>query len=203
LDEDDLAYEKEQNAKKRKAALAEENPDVELDELGDTIESCLEHRWFEVDNGDGIENLKADGTRGEEQLGAGPPGGALAPSVFFTLNTLCMAFLYRRTGRLTYQNGGWFLARAGEEASAEQGGHLKFLVKWKGWSHFHNTWGSGQYLSSFNGYKKVQQYLKKWDEHVETYETWPEEEQEAYDLEQQVSLEQFSAVQSGLEQLGC
>ena len=70
-----MAYEKEQNAKKRKAALAEENPDVELDELGDTIESCLEHRWFEVDNGDGIENLKADGTRGEEQLGAGPPGG--------------------------------------------------------------------------------------------------------------------------------
>eukprot|EP01052_Picozoa_sp_SAG31_P018145 SAG31_NODE_1272_length_9064_cov_5.201004_7_plen_595_part_00 len=141
---DDEAYERIQNAKKRKAALATENPDFELEE-GDIIESVIEHRWFQEDHGDGIMHIDPDGTKGEDILGP--------------------------------------------ETRDENGGHLKFQVKWKGWSHFHNTWGSRQYLSQFNGFNKVATYLKKWDEHVEQYEEWPPEEQEAYDLEREMSLE--------------
>ena len=141
---DDEAYERIQNAKKRQAILATDNPDVELEE-GDIIENVIEHRWFQEDNGDGILNISPDGTRGEETLGL--------------------------------------------ETKDEGGGHLKFQVKWKGWSHFHNTWGSRKYLSEFKGYNRVANYLKKWDEHVEQYEEWPAEEQEAYDLEREMSLD--------------
>jgi chromodomain-helicase-DNA-binding protein 1 len=67
--------------------------------------------------------------------------------------------------------------------------HLMFLVKWKGWSHIHNTWNSMEDLSKYHGYKKLQTYLKKLDEQEEVYAMWPEEEQEAFDAERTMELE--------------
>ena len=67
--------------------------------------------------------------------------------------------------------------------------HLMFLVKWKGWSHIHNTWNSMEKLSEYHGYKKLLTYVKKLQEHEEIYAMWPEEEQEAYDAERQQEVE--------------
>lgn len=67
--------------------------------------------------------------------------------------------------------------------------HMMFLVKWKGWSHIHNTWNTMEELAKFHGYNKLKTYLKKLDDHNEIYAMWPEEEQEAYEAERTQELE--------------
>ena len=70
-----------------------------------------------------------------------------------------------------------------------QEGHLKFLVKWKGWAHIHNEWYSEAKLSEFNGYRKVQTYVKKMQDHDAMYRLWPEEEQEVWRAERMQAVE--------------
>jgi len=40
---------------------------------------------------------------------------------------------------------------------------MQYLIKWKGWSHMHNTWESEASLKEqkVNGIKKVENYIKK------------------------------------------
>jgi chromodomain-helicase-DNA-binding protein 1 len=39
--------------------------------------------------------------------------------------------------------------------------NVEFLIKWKDWSHLHNTWETFDYLKDFKGIKKVDNYMKK------------------------------------------
>lgn len=38
--------------------------------------------------------------------------------------------------------------------------NLRFLVKWQGYSHIHNTWETYEYLKRFKGFKRVENYIK-------------------------------------------
>jgi chromodomain-helicase-DNA-binding protein 1 len=37
---------------------------------------------------------------------------------------------------------------------------MEYLIKWKTWSHLHDTWESFDRLASFKGYRKVENYIK-------------------------------------------
>ncbi len=47
----------------------------------------------------------------------------------------------------------------------------QYLIKWKGWSHIHNTWESQQTLNDqkANGMKKVENFIKRQAELDEWY----------------------------------
>jgi chromodomain-helicase-DNA-binding protein 1 len=143
-DDDDLAFEREKQMKKRVAAAAVDNPDIALSQ-GDTIERVLHHQYWENDE-DNVPNCSTEGRRAAEILGC--------------------------------------------EVAPHLDGHLKFLVKWKGWSHCHNTWGSRASFAEFtNGGKAVQRYWRKWQESQQEYVMLPAEEQEAIDLSRAMELE--------------
>ena len=37
---------------------------------------------------------------------------------------------------------------------------MEFLIKWKGWSHLHDTWDTYNNLRTFKGFKKLENYIK-------------------------------------------
>lgn len=37
---------------------------------------------------------------------------------------------------------------------------MRFLVKWQGYSHIHDTWETFASLSAFKGFKRVENYIK-------------------------------------------
>jgi len=37
----------------------------------------------------------------------------------------------------------------------------EYYVKWKGWSHIHNSWNTSEYLKDFHGFKRVANYEKQ------------------------------------------
>jgi len=37
----------------------------------------------------------------------------------------------------------------------------EYLVKWKNYSHLHNTWNTYDFLKDFKGAKKLQNFLKR------------------------------------------
>lgn len=39
---------------------------------------------------------------------------------------------------------------------------MEFLIKWKAWSHLHDTWDTYEYLKSFKGFRKVENYVKSY-----------------------------------------
>lgn len=51
---------------------------------------------------------------------------------------------------------------AGFEKNKEPG-EIQYLIKWKGWSHIHNTWETEETLKQQNvrGMKKLDNYKKK------------------------------------------
>ncbi|KAI9033553.1 SNF2 family N-terminal domain-containing protein [Phycomyces nitens] len=68
--------------------------------------------------------------------------------------------------------------------------NMEFLVKWKKWSHLHDTWDSYEYLRNFKGAKKLLNYIKsnirdeiRFRNHPET--TKEEIEQHDINLERQ------------------
>ena len=50
--------------------------------------------------------------------------------------------------------------------ASDPGACLHYLIKWKGWSHFHNTWESEDTLieQKVKGMKKLENYKKRMDE---------------------------------------
>ena len=53
-----------------------------------------------------------------------------------------------------------------EYADDKNACETQYLIKWKNWSHIHNTWESEASLKEqkVNGLKKVENYIKKEDE---------------------------------------
>lgn len=47
---------------------------------------------------------------------------------------------------------------------------IQYLIKWKGWSHLHNTWETEKSLTDQNvkGMKKLSNFIKK-DEEIATW----------------------------------
>lgn len=143
-DADDIAFERAQALKKRVAAAAVDNPDIELTQ-GDIVEKVLHHQYWENDQ-DNVVNRSSNGATAEDVLG--------------------------------------------REVAPHLDGHLKFLVKWKGWSHCHNTWASHASLLEFqNGDKTVRRYWKNWEQQKQEFDMWPDEEQEAHTLSRTMELE--------------
>ncbi|CAD5210016.1 unnamed protein product [Bursaphelenchus xylophilus] len=77
---------------------------------------------------------------------------------------------------------------------------LQFLIKWQGWSHWHNTWESPKSLaaSGAKGSKKLDNYIKKMQE-VELWKRHADKEYiEVYDCEQEMNdelYEQYKVVE--------
>ncbi|KAI8987855.1 SNF2 family N-terminal domain-containing protein [Mycotypha africana] len=42
--------------------------------------------------------------------------------------------------------------------------NIEYLIKWKTWSHLHDTWDDYRFLSSFKGFRKVENYINKMHE---------------------------------------
>ncbi|KAI9246709.1 SNF2 family N-terminal domain-containing protein [Phascolomyces articulosus] len=38
--------------------------------------------------------------------------------------------------------------------------NMEFLIKWKSWSHLHDTWDTYEYLKSFKGFRKLENYIR-------------------------------------------
>ena len=53
-----------------------------------------------------------------------------------------------------------------EDFPSEEETSTHFLIKWKGWSHLHNTWESKDTLQQQNvkGMKKLENYMKRMEE---------------------------------------
>jgi chromodomain-helicase-DNA-binding protein 1 len=53
-----------------------------------------------------------------------------------------------------------------EDSPEAQETSRHYLIKWKGWSHLHNTWESKETLLQQNvkGIKKLENYIKRFEE---------------------------------------
>ncbi|SCZ89349.1 BZ3500_MvSof-1268-A1-R1_Chr9g10377 [Microbotryum saponariae] len=47
-----------------------------------------------------------------------------------------------------------------DDPKDEPSRNLRFLVKWQGYSHIHNTWETYEYLKRFKGFKRVENFIK-------------------------------------------
>lgn len=56
-----------------------------------------------------------------------------------------------------------FVAGDKEGSEEKDESEIQYLIKWKNWSHVHNTWESEASLKEqkVNGMKKVENYMKK------------------------------------------
>lgn len=61
--------------------------------------------------------------------------------------------------------------------------NMEFRIKWKNWSHIHDTWDSTSYLRSFKGYRKVENYIRTFVEEELYFRNHPETTKE--EIEQQ------------------
>lgn len=66
---------------------------------------------------------------------------------------------------------------------------MQFLIKWKGWSHLHNTYESEESLKELNakGIKKIENYVKKEDELNQWKDSATPEDIEYYDCQEEMS----------------
>ncbi|SAL99898.1 hypothetical protein, partial, partial [Absidia glauca] len=69
----------------------------------------------------------------------------------------------------------------GDERRPEN--NMEFRIKWKNWSHIHDTWDSTSYLRSFKGYRKVENYIRTFVEEELYFRNHPETTKE--EIEQQ------------------
>ncbi|KAI9320048.1 SNF2 family N-terminal domain-containing protein [Dichotomocladium elegans] len=60
--------------------------------------------------------------------------------------------------------------------------NMEYLIKWKSWSHLHDTWDNFVYLKSFKGFRKVENYIKTYAYEEIDLRQHPETTQE--DIEQ-------------------
>ncbi|XP_018909064.2 chromodomain-helicase-DNA-binding protein 1 [Bemisia tabaci] len=68
---------------------------------------------------------------------------------------------------------------------------VQYLIKWKGWSHIHNTWESDATLKDpkIKGYKKVENFLKREDEIAMWRKHTTPEDYEYYECQQELQQE--------------
>ncbi|XP_019466390.1 chromodomain-helicase-DNA-binding protein 1-like, partial [Meleagris gallopavo] len=74
----------------------------------------------------------------------------------------------------------------GFEKSKEPG-EIQYLIKWKGWSHIHNTWETEETLKQQNvkGMKKLDNYKKKCQETKRWLKNASPEDVEYYNCQQE------------------
>ncbi|KAI9594623.1 SNF2 family N-terminal domain-containing protein [Syncephalis fuscata] len=78
---------------------------------------------------------------------------------------------------------------------------LQFLVKWKGWSHLHDTWDAYNDLRGFKGFKRVDNFIRQvvaYDQAIRADPTTTREEIEQHDINVEIeraALEDYKTVE--------
>eukprot|EP01102_Stenamoeba_stenopodia_P021773 TRINITY_DN886_c0_g2_i1.p1 TRINITY_DN886_c0_g2~~TRINITY_DN886_c0_g2_i1.p1 ORF type:complete len:1502 (+),score=511.86 TRINITY_DN886_c0_g2_i1:313-4818(+) len=72
------------------------------------------------------------------------------------------------------------------DSKVSEDGEELFLIKWKGYSHIHNTWNNYNFLKDFKGAKKLQNFLKRKAEEEAWLEVAPPEEIERMNVEKEL-----------------
>ncbi|RWS20925.1 chromodomain-helicase-DNA-binding protein 1-like isoform X3, partial [Leptotrombidium deliense] len=67
----------------------------------------------------------------------------------------------------------------------------QYLIKWKGWSHLHNTWESEESLVNLNakGLKKIENYLKREEEIKQWKDSATPEDIEYFDCQEEMAYQ--------------
>ncbi|CAG8506713.1 5081_t:CDS:10 [Acaulospora morrowiae] len=55
--------------------------------------------------------------------------------------------------------------------------NMEFLIKWKGWSHLHDTWETYENLRGLKGFKKLENYVKNYLHEMEMLSESPEDKE--------------------------
>jgi chromodomain-helicase-DNA-binding protein 1 len=90
------------------------------------------------------------------------------------------------------------IAKSGEMPPPEA---FEFLVKWKNWSHLHDTWDSYEDLRGFKGFKRVDNYIRQVitnDYLIRSDPTVTREEIEQHDINRELeraALEDYKTVE--------
>ncbi|KAI8140697.1 SNF2 family N-terminal domain-containing protein [Fennellomyces sp. T-0311] len=74
-------------------------------------------------------------------------------------------------------------AQFADDPEDEPERNMEFLIKWKSWSHLHDTWDTYEYLKSFKGFRKLENYIKSFVYDEMEFRRHPETTQE--EIEQQ------------------
>ncbi|KAK7806124.1 hypothetical protein U0070_008296, partial [Myodes glareolus] len=93
---------------------------------------------------------------------------------------------------------------AGFEKNKEPG-DIQYLIKWKGWSHIHNTWETEETLKQQNvrGMKKLDNYKKKDQETKRWLKNASPEDVEYYNCQQELTDDLHKQYQIGLPYSEC
>lgn len=67
----------------------------------------------------------------------------------------------------------------------------EYLVKWKGYSHLHDSWHTFEFLKPFKGVKKLHNYMKRRNDEEKWMDTATVEEVERYNIEKELRQEQW------------
>ena len=78
----------------------------------------------------------------------------------------------------------------------------EFFVKWRHWSHLHNSWDTRETLFQLAGYKRVKNYIKRMEALDRKRSVLSREELELLDVERQLEYE-MSLQHSKARSLGC
>lgn len=73
---------------------------------------------------------------------------------------------------------------------------MRFLIKWQNQSHIHNTWETYEYLKTFKGFKRVENYIKSvWatQQRIRNDPRTSREDLEALEIEKERQAEQLEA----------
>lgn len=77
----------------------------------------------------------------------------------------------------------FFFFHAENDESDEPEHNMEFLIKWKNWSHLHDTWDVFSYLKNFKGFRKVENYIRSYVYEDMLFRNHPETTKE--EIEQQ------------------
>lgn len=77
-----------------------------------------------------------------------------------------------------------------EDEPADPKTNMELLIKWKGWSHLHDTWETYENLRGLKGFKKLENYIKNYITEQAILSENPEDK-ETIDVHKEMNREQL------------